>query len=58
MYAEHSGLSSPAVFALFKDSGLLQMLEDDYEDLHGMSWEYLMGLFDEYLASVQGIPRP
>jgi hypothetical protein len=49
MYAERSGLPSPKVFGMFRDSGLLEMLGDDYEDLHGMSWEYLMGMFDDYL---------
>jgi hypothetical protein len=50
MYAEHAGLPSPKVFSIFRDSGLLDMLNSDYEDLHGMSWEYLMGMFDDYLA--------
>jgi hypothetical protein len=49
MYSEHSGLPSPTVFKVFRDSGLLEMLDTDYEDLHGMSWEYLMGMFDDYL---------
>ncbi|HBT94911.1 MAG TPA: hypothetical protein DEB24_01830 [Coriobacteriia bacterium] len=35
---------------MFKSSGLLDMLRDDYEDLHGMSWEYLIPFYDEYLA--------
>jgi len=50
-YAEHSGAATPDVYALFKRAGLLRMLDDDYEDLHGMSWEYLIALFDEYLAT-------
>jgi hypothetical protein len=33
-------------------SGLLELLDTDYEDLHGMSMEYLMQLFDEYLEGV------
>jgi hypothetical protein len=49
MYSEHSGLPSPEVFRMFRDSGLLKMLDTDYEDLHGMSWEYLMRMFDDYL---------
>jgi len=35
---------------MFKDSGLLEMLKTDYEDLHGMGMEALMQFFDEYLA--------
>lgn len=33
----------------FLKSGLLEMLESDYEDLHGMGMEALMQFFDEYL---------
>jgi hypothetical protein len=49
LYAEHRNLPSPDIYQLFKKTGLLDMLITDYEDLHGMSFEYLMGFFDEYL---------
>ena len=48
-YAEHTAQSNSSVYAQFEESGLLAMLDDDYDDLHGMSMEYLMGFFDEYL---------
>ncbi len=38
------------VYALFKRRGLLDVLRNDYEDLHGLGMEALMQLFDEYLA--------
>ena len=38
------------MYDLFQKSGLLKMLETDYEDLHGMGMEALMQFFDEYLA--------
>jgi hypothetical protein len=50
MYADYIGKPSPEIFELFAQTGLLDMLESDYEDLHGMSWEYLMQMFDEYLS--------
>ena len=49
LYAEHIGKDSTHVYALFSTSGLLYLLEKDYDDLHDMSMEYLMGYFDEYL---------
>jgi hypothetical protein len=52
-YAEHTGLSSPQVYESFVSSGLLELLHSDYEDLHGMSFEYLMQFFDEYLEGRQ-----
>jgi hypothetical protein len=55
MYAEHAGQSSPEIFSLFRKTGLLEMLDTDYEDLHGLSWGYLNTMFDEYLsADLQG----
>jgi hypothetical protein len=49
LYAEHKNIGSPAVYSLFVKTGLLDMLVSDYEDLHGMSFEYLMQFFDDYL---------
>ena len=48
-YAAHIGRPSNEVYALFERTGLLKLLDKDYEDLHGMSMEYLMQFFDRYL---------
>jgi hypothetical protein len=50
-YAEHTHTPSPNVYRLFVETGLLDMLISDYEDLHGMSFEYLMQFFDDYLGA-------
>ena len=49
-YSKHIGIPSNEVYSLFKQEGLLDLLESDYEDLHGMSMEYLMQFFDQYLG--------
>ena len=49
-YSKHIQKPGPEVYELFRTSGLLDMLETDYEDLHGMGMEALMQFFDEYLA--------
>ncbi len=49
-YAEHIHKTSDEVYLLFKKEKLLDLLQSDYEDLHGMSMEYLMQIFDEYLG--------
>ena len=49
-YAEHSGKASSEVYELFAHSGLLKMLQDDYEDLHGMGKEYLMDFVDKWFS--------
>jgi hypothetical protein len=49
LYAEHKNIGSPEVYQLFNRAGLLELLKADYEDLHGMSFEYLNQFFDDYL---------
>lgn len=50
LYAEHTGKDSSEIYVLFQSNGLLDLLESDYEDLHGMSMEYLMQFFDTFLG--------
>ena len=50
LYAEHKSLGGPEVYQKFARTGLLELLKTDYNDLHGMSFEYLNQFFDEYLA--------
>lgn len=50
-YAEHIGKPSDEVYELFKREKLLDLIESDYDDLHGMGMEYLMQFFDEYLGA-------
>ena len=40
---------SNVVYALFDREGVLNLLDSDYDDLHGMSMEYLLHFLDEYL---------
>lgn len=49
-YADHVGKTGPEVYAAFEKSGLLQELDRDYEDLHGMGMEALMQLFDQWFS--------
>lgn len=48
-YAQHIGRPGTEVYAQFSESKLLEMLDTDYEDLHGMGREWLMQFFDQYL---------
>lgn len=48
-YSNHIRKPSNEVYQIFKKEGILDLLEEDYEDLHGMSMEYLMQFFDDYL---------
>ena len=53
-YADHIGKRMSEVYDIFRQEGLLQLLRDDYDDLHGMSMEYLMQFCDEYLGRASG----
>ncbi len=48
-YADHINKPSSEVYQMFKQSGLLDLLYSDYDDLHGMSFEWLMDYFDRFL---------
>lgn len=48
-YSHHTGMSSNEVFSLFQREGVFRLLDEDYEDLHGMSMEYMMQFIDDYL---------
>ena len=50
LYAEHVQKDSTEVYRLFEKNGLLELLDTEYEDLSGMSMEYLMCYFDEWLG--------
>lgn len=50
-YAAHRRIPSSAAYERFQSTGLLSLLDSDYEDLHGMGMEYLMRYFDEYLEA-------
>ena len=56
-YSKHIQKSSPEVYAMFAESGLLELLKTDYDDLHGMGMEALMQFFDEYLAKELSSPE-
>lgn len=51
-YAEHINRQLDEVYALFEREGLLKLLREDYDDLHGMSMEYMMQFCDEYLGRI------
>lgn len=47
----HTYKTRDEVYKLFKSEKVLDLLKDDYDDLHGMSMEYMMQMIDEYLGA-------
>ena len=48
-YADYVHRPSNEVFDLFRDEGLLDLLKEDYDDLHGMGMEYMVHFCEDYL---------
>lgn len=53
-YSNYRRIPSTEVFRLFESSGILEQLDTDYEDLHGMGKEWLMNYFDEWIGVEKG----
>ena len=51
-YSEYAGRPSNEIYAIFRKEGLLDMLRDDYDDLHGMGVEYMVQFCDDYLRGM------
>lgn len=49
-YSHHIQKKSDEVYKIFEEAGVLTLLHEEYDDLHGMSMEYMMQFIDEYLA--------
>jgi hypothetical protein len=46
-------MPSNEVFRLFEKSGILQMLDEDYDELHGHGFEYIANDIDMILERLQ-----
>jgi hypothetical protein len=52
-YADIKKMPSNEVFQLFEKSGILQMLDEDYDVLHGHGFEYIANDIDRVLERPQ-----
>jgi len=52
-YADKKNIPSNNVYKLFEDTGILQMLDEDYELLHGHGFEYVTGDIERILEGKQ-----
>jgi hypothetical protein len=51
LFADHKSMPSNEVFALFEKNGILNMLDEDYEALHGHGFEYVIRDIEEILEN-------
>jgi hypothetical protein len=48
-YADKFGLPSNEAYKLFENNGVIEMLDEDYELLHGHGFEYVIGDIEKIL---------
>ena len=51
MYARDKKMPGYDVYKLFKEKGVLNMLDEDYDVLHGFGFEYIINDIDGLLAN-------
>jgi len=50
-YADRTGTPSNEIFRLFEENGILRMLDEDYDLLHGHGFDYIASDIDRILES-------
>jgi hypothetical protein len=50
-YADHTSIPSNEVYSLFEKNGIIKMLDDDYDILHGHGFEYLIHDIEEIIKN-------
>ena len=51
LYADYKSMPSNEAYTLFEKSGILQMLDEDYYDLHGHGFEYVIHDIDTIIGN-------
>ena len=49
-YADYKSMLSNEVYSLFEEKGVLDMLDRDYDVLHGFGFEYIVRDIDSFLV--------
>ena len=50
-YADFKSLPSNAVFSLFEKNGIIKMLDEDYDILHGHGFDYIVHDIDQIIEN-------
>jgi len=49
LYAERKSILSSDVYSLFEKNGILKMLDDDYDILHGHGFDYVLNDIEQIM---------
>jgi len=50
-YADFKSIPSNEVFTLFEKNGIIKMLDEDYDILHGFGFEYIVHDIEQIIES-------
>ena len=50
-YADYKSIPSNEVYTLFEKNGIIKMLDDDYDVLHGHGFEYVINDIEEIIGN-------
>jgi len=50
-YADKHAIPSNEVYKRFEDMGVMDMLDEDYELLHGHGFEYVIGDIEQFMEA-------
>ena len=51
LYADRNSIPSNKVYSLFEKKGILQMLDEDYDVLHGHGFDYVLHDIEKILEN-------
>jgi len=51
LYADRKSMSSNEVYSLFENKGILKMLDEDYDLLHGHGFDYVINDIDQIMEN-------
>ncbi|WP_461252445.1 DUF3791 domain-containing protein [Treponema sp. R8-4-B8] len=57
LYADRKSMPSNEVYTLFENNGILKMLDEDYELLHGHGFDYVISDIDQIVVCLFAVLR-
>jgi hypothetical protein len=51
LYADRKSIPSNEVYTLFENTGILKMLDEDYDLLHGHGFDYVISDIDQIMEN-------
>ena len=50
LYADYKSIPSNKVYNIFEEKGVLKMLDEDYDLIHGLGFQYVISEIEQFLG--------